>query len=227
MRILGYLDAFRPPVPAETLVDRMDIVDDPAFWPFFLAFVNATNSPFDAFDIDPADSSALDSVLTDESRWPVFTIPVGDGHRVRIVLNNLPDDPSVEYLLDPADGGNAVHFANLDGHFRGPGMSWAELTATSLQPDPVLSPAERMLFLLPSLGDTETPATAPRIIAAALTSVGATQSQEALAVELIEAPHFWLPVTWRTTDGVTWCSGTHALRTKDNPALRLFGAAFS
>jgi hypothetical protein len=226
VRILGYLDGFEPAVSHDTLVDRMDLVGGPVFWPLFLAWVGGASSAPEAFDVDPADLSVLSDELLDQHQWPVFTVPVRDGHRVHIVLCNYPGEGGVDYLLGPADGGAAVHLAELSGHFRGPGMSWPELTATARQPDPVLSAAARMLLLLPALGDTETPPTAPDIISSALTSVGATRAQQTVATELLGSRRYWEPAEWHTTDDVSWCAGPHTYRTLNNPDLRLFSRAF-
>ena len=227
VRILGYVDGFEPAVSDDTLVDRTELVDGPLFWPLFLASVGGASSAPEAFDVDPADLGVLGDKLLDQRQWPVFTVPVRDGHRVHIVLSNFPGEECVDYLLGPADGGAAVHLAELSGHFRGPGLSWSELTATARQPDPVLSAAARMLLLLPALGDTATPPAARDVVSAALTSVKATRAQQTVATELLGSRRYWEPADWHTTDDVTWCAGPHTYRTPHNPNLRLVSTALS
>nr|QEO73785.1 hypothetical protein [uncultured bacterium] len=227
VQILGYLDGFEPAVPDDTLADRMDLVDGREFWPLFLSWVGGAGSAPEAFDVDPADLSVLADKLLDHRQWPVFTVPVHDGHRVYIVLCNYPDEGCVDYLVGPADGGAALRLAELSGHFRGPGMSWPELVAASRQPDPLLSAAARMLLLLPALGDTGTPPAAHDLVSAALAAVGATCAQRTVAAELLSSDRYWAPAEWHTTDDVSWCDGAHAYRSADNPSLRLFSKAFS
>ncbi|GAA3990099.1 hypothetical protein GCM10022247_05910 [Allokutzneria multivorans] len=226
VRILGYVDGFQPTVAEDTLVHRMDLLGGPLFWPLFLSTVGGASCAIEAFDVDPADLSALGEELFDESQWPVFTLAVRDGHRVHVVLCNFPGEECTDYLVGPADGGAAVRFAELSGHFRGPGLSWPELVTTSQQPDADLSAGARMLLLLPALGDTATPPAARELIAAAVTSVGATCAQRAVAEELLDSSRFWSPADWHTTDGVSWCGGPHTYRTRNNPVLGLFSTAF-
>ncbi|MBB5803585.1 hypothetical protein F4560_003353 [Saccharothrix ecbatanensis] len=227
MRIPGYVDGFVPAVPDDILVDRTDLVGDPVFWALFLMLTGGSDSAATAFDVDPADMSALYEDLNDQDRWPVLTLPVRGGHRVHLVWCNFPDDSGHDYLLSPADNRRAVPLAHISGNFHGPGLSWDELVATSQQPDPVLSAAARMLLLLPASGDTAAPPTAPDLVAAALTAVGAKRHQRAVATELLSHRNRWTPANWHTTGGVSWCSGWYTYRTRDNPDVRLFTTAFS
>lgn len=226
VRIPGYVEGFVPAVPDDILVDRTDLVGDPVFWALFLMSTGGADSAAEAFDVDPADISALYEDLGDQDRWPVFTVPVRGGHRVHLVWCNFPDDSGHDYLLSPSDDRPAVPLAHLSGNFRGPGLSWDELVATSQQPDPTLSAAARLLLLLPATGDIATPPTAHDLVAAALTAVGARRHQRAVATELLTHRHYWPPADWHTTGGVSWCSGQYTYRTRDNPDVRLFTAAF-
>jgi hypothetical protein len=51
------------------------------------------------------------------------------------------------------------------------------------------------------------------VIAAALTSVGATRIQDAVAAELLLYRRYWSPAPWMTVRGVRICVDEHSYRT--------------
>jgi hypothetical protein len=195
VRIDGYPD---------TLTDRADLPADPAFWPLYLAWLGGAATG--------GTSAELTATLLDEEAWPVLTVPVRAGHRVHVVFANEPEDGSVDFVLAPADDRPPVLFAEVSGHFQGPGLCWAELAAVTA-PD-------RFLLLLPTLGDTATPPAALDVVARALTAVGADPSW---AADLVE-PRLWSPADWTDAGGLRWCAGEHSPRTEPHAAL--FAEAF-
>ncbi|PPK68333.1 hypothetical protein CLV40_10556 [Actinokineospora auranticolor] len=158
------------------LVDRSDLLSKKHFWPPFLAWVGDAPSAPGAFGVESDEAGPLARELLDESRWPVFTVPVRDGHRVHVVMRNLSGEAGFDYLITPPRG-PAVHVAALDGHFAGPGLSWPDLAVRA-------EPAH-LLLLLPAFGDAATPPTAVDRVADALTAVGAIRDQRAVAGELL------------------------------------------
>jgi hypothetical protein len=188
------------------------VVHQTGFWPAFLNWVGGSASAIHAFDDGPADVSAMFDELDNSEAWPVLALGLRQGHLLHIVMRNFPDDAGVDYVLSPADGGQHIPLAAMEGHFRGPALSWLELVAAARQPD-ALSPAARLLLLKPVAADTDTPANASAVIAAALTSVGATAFQHEVAGELAHDHRHWEPATWTTFQGLRVCTGGHSYRT--------------
>jgi hypothetical protein len=131
---------------------------------------------------------------------------------LRIVYRNFPDDAGIDFLVTSDLGGTAIAIAAVEGHFRGPGLCWAELQALAGMPDPVHSPTQRLVLALPSLGDTGRPADAVTVVTDALRSIGAVGDAGALAAELIESPTMFGHATWAIRQGVRMCLGRHAVR---------------
>lgn len=213
MIIEGYLDGWEPPFATSPLVDAGAMLTRPGFWPAFLHTVGGSESAVQAFENDPADVSALIDELDNPEAWPVFPLRLHRGHLLHIVMRNFPEDAGVDYVLSPSDGGQHIPLAAMEGHFRGPALSWPELVAAARQPDDARSPAARLLLLQPVAADTDTPAGAPAIIAEALTSVGAATLQDEVAGELLQNHRYWSPATWTTVQGVRVCTGEHSYRT--------------
>jgi hypothetical protein len=99
----------------------------PGFWPAFLHTVGGSKSAVHAFDNDLADVSALLDELLNPQAWPVLSVRLQRGHLLHIVMRNFPDDAGVDYVIAPANGGQHIPLAAMEGHFRGPALSWPEL----------------------------------------------------------------------------------------------------
>ena len=212
--INGYLDTFTPPLGSSPLVDGHHLMADALFWPAYLCVAGLYEAAPPAFDVDPADLEPLLDTLTDSDRWPVLTVPTRLGTRVCIVQRNFPEDAGLDYLLDRGPDQTFLDLAAIEGHFRGPALSWAELVTASAQPDARLSPTHRLLLLLPACGDADTPPDAIELVSAALAEVGAGGRAGELAAQLLDSPYFGAP-EWTVVDGVPACSGRHAYRRRD------------
>jgi hypothetical protein len=212
--INGYLDSFHPSLESSPLVDGHDLMADALFWPAYLYSAGLYRTAPAAFATDPADLQPLFEVLTDTERWPVLTVPTRLDTRVCIVYRNFPDDAGLDYLLDRGPDRAFLDLAAIEGHFRGPGLSWAELVTASAQPDARLSSTQRFLLLLPMCGDADTPPDAIELVSAALAEVGAGERGRDLASELLDSPYFGTP-QWTLADGLPACSGRHAYRRPD------------
>ena len=105
----------------------------------------------------------------------------------------------------------AIELATIEGHSRGPALSWAELVTASAQPDDRLSPTQRLLLLLPAYGDADTPQEAIDVVSAALAAVGAREHVRDLTAELLDSPFLESP-QWTLTAGALVCSGPYANR---------------
>lgn len=213
MIIPGYLDGYEPPFATSPLTDGAETMASELFWPAFLHTVGASASAPYAFGIDPADLEEVIGRFLDEDEWPVFSLPLAGTNRVCAVMRNFPDEGGVDYVLDPGTGGDAIPLAAMEGHFRGPALSWTELTAAARQPDPDHLPAQRLLLLLPVCADRDRPGDAAETVAAALTAVGATSGTRQVAEELLDSTRFWdRDCGWAVAGEALVCLGTHAYR---------------
>ncbi|MEU8660061.1 hypothetical protein [Actinoplanes philippinensis] len=130
--------------------------------------------------------------------WPVFTVELAGGAELAVVFRNDADDAGVDYLVLPGAGRNVIEIASLDGHQRGPGLSWPELVATAdRQPDDVRR-SQVLLLLMPAVGDeaTDTP-DATSILSQAMRTLGAVEDPTDLAaLAASDDAVFWGHVPW-------------------------------
>jgi hypothetical protein len=204
------------------LVDGGALTSDRLFWPAYL--LDMTEGEYvdlmePAFGVTEKDLEPLLDHLHDRERWPVLTIPLPGDCAIRVVYHNFEGEEGIDFLLDDARWDSALQVANVSGHFQGPGLSWAELvrlsgrTATGS-----LAPAQRMMLLLPTLGDAGLPADAASTVTAALTACGATGvAVKELARALLDGGlHLWAAARWRRDgDDLVVCDGEYSPR---NPA---------
>lgn len=210
----GYLDGFQPPVDPAALVDTTAWLDEPLFWPAFLHSFGGSATAPTVFAADPADVEGYLDRLHQADAWPVVTLHLGGGHRMHLVWRNYEGDSGWDYLLAPAGADAPFVVAALEGNFRGPAMSWPELTSLAARPDGERSQAERLLLLLPSYGDAETPDTALDLVAAALGDVGVVRGHRQVATELLHANRrFWGSPVWLDVGGVATCPNRYSVRT--------------
>jgi len=150
--------------------------------------------------------------LHDGDGWPVVSLDGYYGSSIHLVFRNYSGDSGWDYLLTIKPGAVQLCLAALEGHFRGPGISWPELLALSgLKND---QRAERLLLLLPMLGDVATPRTAEDTVMEALSAIGATSETSRVASQLLSASsRSWGPTEWTTVTGdVPVCLGSHSDR---------------
>ncbi|MEO3926305.1 hypothetical protein ABGB07_20900 [Micromonosporaceae bacterium B7E4] len=229
MPLRGHLNDFRPPVDPSVLVDATPWLDDALLWPAFLLSVGGSQTAAMVFDLDPADVEAYAEQMHRHDRWPVISLDLARGHRLHILFRNFEDDAGWDYLLQPAGSDEVITAAALEGGFHGPAFSWPELVRTSSHPDLKHSQAERLLLLLPAMGDAEIPHGANQVVASALAAVGAQRRQDEVALELLGASNrFWGPSAWTEQTGLPACLNHHSPRHLDAPTdhLALLAEAF-
>lgn len=169
-----------PEYPNDDLVPGDDLALDPAFW---LAHLLLTmGDPDDAPEDYGVTAAAYDSMverLSDAGRpWPVFQIPFGGGHTILVIYASYLDENNVEFVVRHSDWGRLGYLGNIGPSCSGPGLSWQELTTiAAYSPDgdtePGLSdPAQRLLLLLPMLGDAATPREVTEVVTRALIRCG-------------------------------------------------------
>ncbi|MFD9006465.1 hypothetical protein ACFV0T_36910 [Streptomyces sp. NPDC059582] len=176
----------------------------PGFWAACLMWLSETEE-YDAvpswFGVDGADADAALEALSDEDQWPVFRIPFAGGHTAMVVGCNIPDDPGTEYFVTHPEWGRHGHLAGVGGHRAGPGLSWRELHHIARTPDldapGVHAEYARLLLLLPTLGDRDTPEEAVDILGDALVRAGVPETlAPPLARAFIEDHPLWEPAEW-------------------------------
>ncbi|GAA1869625.1 hypothetical protein [Asanoa iriomotensis] len=205
------------------LVEATPWLDDPLFWPFFLHSVGGSETAAVAFDADPADVEQYAADLHHPDSWPFIAVRLSRGHRLYILFRNHEDDAGWDYLLRPAGSDDVTTFAALDGGFQGPGLSWPELLTADAQPDPARTRSERLLLLLPTLGDASVPHDADELIASAFTAVGGLpQHRYKVASELLTASRrFWGAPEWIEHADRRVCLARHSPRGPEAPLDRL------
>ncbi|OIJ64378.1 hypothetical protein WN71_029420 [Streptomyces mangrovisoli] len=205
-----------PLVAGEPLVAR------PGFWSNHLlgsCCRHAEASP-EWFGDDGADADALSDVLMDPERWPVFRLPVTDGHAVVVVYRNLVGDHALDFLLTAPQlsGAHASvrRIASCGGDLEGSTLTWRELVRMAdggraghgvddgrdgSGADGVTDPAVRLLLLLPLLREGAVPDEAADVLTAALVAVGAPPETAAGTAEHLlddAASGPWHDPAWRS-----------------------------
>ncbi|MFF3563561.1 hypothetical protein ACFYXS_26265 [Streptomyces sp. NPDC002574] len=160
------------------LVAGEDLARQPAFW---LAHLRLTiGDPCEDAARYGVDESAYEQIverLSDhEQPWPVLRMPFAGGHTAYVVYANFEDEGNVEFFVGHPGWGRLGFLGQYGVDQAGPGLSWAELTALAAAApeggEGLSDPAQRLLLLLPMLGDADVPADAVDIVERALTRCG-------------------------------------------------------
>ncbi|MDN3272490.1 hypothetical protein [Streptomyces sp. MA15] len=153
---------------------------------------------------DEEEAGALQSRLLGGDTWPVFTVPLAGDHRLYVVYRAFEENEGIDYLLHHPDWDETEQLAQDDGHFMGPGLSWAELTAAADNRLPGGSTTDahaRLLLLLPAFSDDAVPDGAVERLTAALRAYTRLESPERLAAALLEDQGPCGPVHWTKAEG--------------------------
>ncbi|MGC0422751.1 hypothetical protein ABIA38_008296 [Embleya sp. AB8] len=165
---------------------------------------------------DPAAERQFRRRLRNAGDRPAFTVPLSDGLRLHVVYENADEDTSVEYVAHHPAWEEAEALARDAGHWRGPGLSWSELTQATdnaLPGGTTTDPDTRLLLLLPALGDADLPSGAGARLAAVLRDrLGAAQPGR-LAACMLRRQGMGGPARWSAgADGVRVNDGRYSLR---------------
>jgi hypothetical protein len=217
----SYLSSFHPAVD-ESVLSLLGPELDDLFWPAFLLTVGGSRTAATAFDVDPADVEEYAEELHHPDSWPFLTVQLAGEHRLHLLFRNFEGDSGWDYLLQPAGSDSVVTLAALEGGFQGPGLAWPELLVAAAQVDSARTPAERLLLLLPAVGDVDLPSDAEELVATAFTEIGGSREyRHTLAGELLAASRrFWGAPTWIQYEDFYVCPGSHSPRNLDAPPSR-------
>ncbi|MFJ9799215.1 hypothetical protein [Streptomyces sp. NPDC101145] len=198
------------------VVDGRPLLDEPGFWPAYLADLAEGFAP-EAFGSDAGDADAMLDTLRDPSAWPVFTVPLTGGFAIVVHFCNGEEFPTADCFLTHPEWGIDLVLASDDQDRVGPGLCWPELAALLEAPPGaagVTDPHARLLLLLPVLGDADVPEEAVTAVAAALAAQGAPEPCEALAARLLRGHPLWgAGHWWFDEDERSWlCEGDHSPR---------------
>ncbi len=170
-----------PEYPDTELVAGEELAREPAFWlVHLLVTMGDISADADEYDVTSEVFEAMLDRLSDaEQPWPVFRVPFGGGHMAFAVYANFEDENSVEFAVRHPTWGRLGHLGQCGPEPAGPGLSWAELTAIAASvpenasdTEGLVDPAQRLLLLLPMLGDAATPEDAWGVVARALSRCG-------------------------------------------------------
>jgi hypothetical protein len=160
------------------LVAGEDLARDPAFWlAHLLLTMGDPGEEAGRYGVDESAYEEMVDRLSDpEQPWPVLRIPFDGGHTVYVAYANFEDAANVDFFVRHPSWGRLGFLGQCGVDEAGPGLSWAELTtlAASRQDDGegLTDPAQRLLLLLPMLGDADMPAEACDVVAEALSRCG-------------------------------------------------------
>ncbi|MFB7611643.1 hypothetical protein [Streptomyces gardneri] len=188
-----------------------ELLDDHLFWQVHLHLS-------DTHDLE---AEALLSQLLGGDTWPVFTVPLAGDHRLYVVYRALEGEAGIDYLVHHPDWDEAETLAQDDGHFMGPGLSWAELTTAAdngLPGGSTIDPHARLMLLLPAFGDDAMPDDAVERLTAAMRARTRVEAPERLAAARLAYQGEWGPTHWTTgARGYLINDGGYSFR---NPANR-------
>ncbi|MFJ8661119.1 hypothetical protein [Streptomyces sp. NPDC093795] len=201
------------------VVDGHSLLDEPGFWPAYLADLTEGFGP-EVFGSDAGDADAMLDRLHAPSEWPMFTVPLAGGFTIVVHSNSGEEFTTRDYFLTHPDWSQDLVLAGDDQDRIGPGLCWPELAALIEAPPGaagVTDPHARLLLLLPVLGDAAVPAEAMTAVARALVAQGApeaSEGSEALARRLLQGHPMWgAEEWWFDEDERSWiCEGDHSPR---------------
>ncbi|MEU7278866.1 hypothetical protein AB0A69_08840 [Streptomyces sp. NPDC045431] len=203
------------------LVEGEDLVRDPAFWlAHLLLTMGDPGGEPERYGVDASAYEAMVDRLGDpEQPWPVVRVRFAGGHTAYVVYASFEDENNVDFFVRHPAWGRLGHLGQCGADEAGPGLSWAELitlAASAQDGDEGLSdPSQRLLLLLPMLGDADMPVDARDTVAQALACCGIrTDAADELAATLVGEQDPTGGPRWTVTDDspIAVCSSPYSPR---------------
>ncbi|MGW3328075.1 hypothetical protein [Streptomyces virginiae] len=203
------------------LVAGEELARDPAFWLAHLMLtIGDPGEPSEPYGVDASAYDEMVERLGDpELPWPVFRLRFDGGHTAYAVYANEEDENNVEFFVRHPRWGRLGHLGQCGADDALPGLSWTELvtiaTRTQDGGEGLTDPSERLLLLLPMLGDADLPAEARDTVARALAHCGIrADAAGELAATLVGEPDPVGGPRWSATDAhpIPVCSAPYSPR---------------
>ncbi|MER7757914.1 hypothetical protein [Kitasatospora sp. NPDC097643] len=205
----------------EELLAGEDLAGDPAFWlAHLLMTLGSGDEDVASYGVDPDAHEAMLGRLSDAGQpWLVLRVPFTGGHTACVAYVAYEDESLVDFFVRHPRWGRLGYLGQFGPHGSGPGLSWSELLTLARGgregADGLSDPAQRLLLLLPALGDADTPPEASDLVARALVEVGIRpEAAPGLAAALLDEPARHLEPHWRVTDDspLAVCSSEYSPR---------------
>ncbi|MFF5797682.1 hypothetical protein [Streptomyces albogriseolus] len=182
-----------PEYPEECeLAAGEDLARETAFWLAHLMLtVGDPSEDPQRYGVDAAVYEEMVDRLGDpEKPWPVLRVPFTGGHTAYVVYANFHDMNNVDFFVRHPQWGRLGHLGQCGADEAGPGLSWKELAllaeATQDGSEGLTDGSQRLLLLLPMLGDADTPPEACCMVAQALAHCGMdSDAADELATALV------------------------------------------
>ncbi|SEE22894.1 hypothetical protein SAMN05216489_05918 [Streptomyces sp. 3213] len=183
-----------------------DLAREPAFWlAHLLLTVGDPSEDPERYGVNASAYEAMVEHLSNsEEPWPVLRVPFEGGHTAYAVYANFDDANNVDFFVRHHEWGRLGYLGQWGADEAGPGLSWTELTtlAETAQNsgEGLTDSSQRLLLLLPMLGDAETPPEARHLVAQALTRCGISpDAAEELATVLVGKQEARSEPSWTVT----------------------------
>ncbi|MER5177138.1 hypothetical protein ABT009_01950 [Streptomyces sp. NPDC002896] len=160
------------------LVAGEDLAREPAFWLAHLMLtVGDPSEDPERYGVDASVYEEMVERLGDpEELWPVLRVPFTGGHTAYVVYANFHDVNNVDFFVRHPEWGRLGYLGQCGADEAGPGLSWTELAilteATQHSSEGLTDGSQRLLLLLPMLGDADMPPEARHMVAQALAHCG-------------------------------------------------------
>ncbi|MGW3263798.1 hypothetical protein [Streptomyces sp. NPDC001056] len=160
------------------LIAGEEFAREPAFWlAHLLLTVGDPGDDPERYGVDAAAYEEMVARLGDpDEAWPVLRVPFGGGHTAYAVYANVEDGSNVEFFVRHPAWGRLGHLGRCGVDEAGPGLSWAELVVLAQAgregDEGLVDRAQRLLLLVPMLGDARTPRAARGVVEEALDRCG-------------------------------------------------------
>lgn len=160
------------------LVAGEDLAREPAFWLAHLMLtVGDPSEDPERYGVDASVYEEMTEHLSNpEAPWPALRVPFKGGHTAYAVYANFDDANNVDFFVRHHEWGRVGYLGQCGADEAGPGLSWTELAtlaeAAQDSGEGLTDSSQRLLLLLPMLGDAEMPSEAIHIVAQALTHCG-------------------------------------------------------